>query len=595
VSDDTASSSSGDSDRSSGSRESFAGSESHPYGGITHTYLGYDPLEFPPPNKPRSGEAADAMLDHMLMYGSRRKFTDRELADAIHLDPSQIKGLGPSLDALKAMLEERKRKILERYETSHARDLASDAFDTAAGKIEVPDALAPKIKPALDAALARRQLADLERVHRRVPDATPLSHTVMRAIVRLREQFAVEQLHSKYPFTGREKMDVPTALAVKEELEKIDKLLRQIEEALKNAKPAIIDMDALREYASDEELADLDRLQQQVNELLRKMAEEAGLERSPDGNLGGYKVSPRAMRTYQKHLLATIFSDLADARRGRHDGVDSRDGAVELPSTRAYEFGDSPANLDVPQSILNAVARTGRARPAAEDLEVHRTRRAPKCATALILDMSGSMRYGGQYIAAKKMALALDGLIRSEYPGDFLQAIEMYTVAKLRPAAEIVEMLPKMVSINDPVVRLRADMSDPEITERDLPLHFTNIQRSLQLARQVLSAQDTPNRQIFLLTDGLPTAHFEGSDLYMLYPPDPRTERETMREAMRCKQEGIVVNIFLLPSWSQSEDDVQFAHRLAESTGGRVLFAGGEDLDRFVVWDYVKMRRTIIG
>ena len=591
MSDDNASSSSGDSDRSSGSRESFAGSESHPYGGITHTYLGYDPLEFPPPNKPRSGEAADAMLDHMLMYGSRRKFTDRELADAIHLDPSQIKGLGPSLDALKAMLEERKRKILERYETSRARDLASDAFDTAAEKIEVPDALAAKIKPALDAALARRQLADLERVHRRVPDATPLSHTVMRAIVRLREQFAVEQLHSKYPFTGREKMDVPTALAVKEELEKIDKLLRQIEEALKNAKPAIIDMDALREYASDEELADLDRLQQQVNELLRKMAEEAGLERSPDG----YKVSPRAMRTYQKHLLATIFSDLADARRGRHDGVDSRDGAVELPSTRAYEFGDSPANLDVPQSILNAVARTGRARPAAEDLEVHRTRRAPKCATALILDMSGSMRYGGQYIACKKMALALDGLIRSEYPGDFLQAIEMYTVAKLRPAAEIVEMLPKMVSINDPVVRLRADMSDPEITERDLPLHFTNIQRSLQLARQVLSAQDTPNRQIFLLTDGLPTAHFEGSELYMLYPPDPRTERETMREAMRCKQEGIVVNIFLLPSWSQSEDDVHFAHRLAESTGGRVLFAGGEDLDRFVVWDYVKMRRTIIG
>ena len=111
----------------------------------------------------------------------------------------------------------------------------------------------------------------------------------------------------------------------------------------------------------------------------------------------------------------------------------------------------------------------------------------------------------------------------------------------------------------------------------------------------MLSAQDTPNRQIFLLTDGLPTAHFEGSDLFMLYPPDPRTEAETMREAERCRREGIVINIFLLPSWSQTEDDVQFAHRMAERTGGRVLFAGGEELDRFVVWDYVKMRRTIIG
>jgi uncharacterized protein with von Willebrand factor type A (vWA) domain len=205
------------------------------------------------------------------------------------------------------------------------------------------------------------------------------------------------------------------------------------------------------------------------------------------------------------------------------------------------------------------------------------------------------MRYGGQYIACKKMALALDGLIRSEYPGDFLQAIEMYTLAKLCPAGGIIEMLPKMVSINDPVVRLRADMANPEIAESDLPLHFTNIQRALSLARQVLSSQDTPNRQIFLLTDGLPTAHFEGSELFMLYPPDPRTEQETMREAMRCRQEGITINVFLLPSWSQSEDDVQFAHRLAETTGGRVLFAGGEELDRFVVWDYVKMRRTIIG
>ncbi len=560
-------------------------------GGVVHTYLGYDPQEFPSPMQPQSSDAGDAMLDHMLMYGSRRKFTDRELANAIRLDPSQIKGLGPSLDALKAMLEERRRRILERYETVHAENSANSAFADASTRVEIPEVLAPKLKPLIDAAIARAQLADLERLHRRVPDATPLSHTLMRVIARLRDKYAVEQLASKYPFTGRETMEVSRAIEVKDELERIDRLLKQIEEALKNAKPAIIDMQALREFADDEQMADLDRLQGQVNELLRKMAEEAGLERSADG----YKASPRAMRTYQKRLLSMIFADLADARRGRHEGVTSRDGAIELPSTRAYEFGDSPANLDVPQSILNAVARTGRARPAGEDLVVHRTRRTPKCATALVLDMSGSMRYGGQYIACKKMALALDGLIRSEYPGDFLQAIEMYTLAKLCPAGGIIEMLPKMVSINDPVVRLRADMANPEIAESDLPLHFTNIQRALSLARQVLSSQDTPNRQIFLLTDGLPTAHFEGSELFMLYPPDPRTEQETMREAMRCRQEGITINVFLLPSWSQSEDDVQFAHRLAETTGGRVLFAGGEELDRFVVWDYVKMRRTIIG
>jgi hypothetical protein len=526
------------------------------------------------------------MLDHMLAYGSRRKFTERELADAIRLDPSQIRGLGPSLEAIIAMLEERRRRILERFEARTAEQRADEAYRDAKQRVEVPAALAPRLTPALELG----QLADLERIQRRVPDATPLANDLMRAIARLRERYAIEQLASKYAFVGREAMDVAKALEVKEELASIDRLLKQLEDALKNAKPAIIDMDALRGFVGEEQMNDLAALQRQVNELLRKMAEEAGLERSPQG----YRATPRAMRTYQKRLLATIFADLADARRGRHDGVEAREGSVELPSTRPYAFGDSPANLDVPQSILNAVARTGQGRPSAEDLEVHRTRRTPKCATALILDMSGSMRYGGQYIACKKMALALDGLIRSEYPGDFLQAIEMYTLARLRRSGEIIEMLPKIVSINDPVVRLRADMSDPSITELDLPLHFTNIQRSLQLARQVLSAQDTPNRQVFLLTDGLPTAHFEGSDLLMLYPPDPRTEAATMREAERCRQEGIVINIFLLPSWSQTEEDVQFAHRMAEATGGRVLFAGGEELDRFVVWDYVRRRRLIL-
>jgi uncharacterized protein with von Willebrand factor type A (vWA) domain len=237
----------------------------------------------------------------------------------------------------------------------------------------------------------------------------------------------------------------------------------------------------------------------------------------------------------------------------------------------------------------------GRVRFRSDDMEVHRTRNTPKCATAMILDMSGSMRHGGQYVAVKKMSLALDGLIRREYPGDHLEFIEMYTLAKRRSAGEIAELMPKPVSIREPVVRLRADLSDPSITELDLPLHFTNIQRSLELARRLLAARDTPNRQIILLTDGLPTAHVEGDQLLMLYPPDPRTEDATLREAERCRRDGIVLNVILLPSWSQSEEDVRFAHRMAESTRGRVLFAGGSDLDRFVVWDYVTRRRQVLG
>jgi uncharacterized protein with von Willebrand factor type A (vWA) domain len=230
-----------------------------------------------------------------------------------------------------------------------------------------------------------------------------------------------------------------------------------------------------------------------------------------------------------------------------------------------------------------------------DDIVIHRTRNTPKCATMVLMDMSGSMRYDGQFINVKRMAIALDGLIRAEYPGDFLGFVEMFTFARRRQVSELAAMLPKPVTIHAPAVRLRADMSDPNISEVQLPQHFTNIQHALAVSRQVLGAQDTPNRQVILITDGLPTAHFEGSQLFMLYPPDARTEAATMREALLCGREGITINIFLLPNWGQSSEDVQFAHRMAEATRGRVFFAGGRDLDRYVVWDYVKQRRKVIG
>jgi uncharacterized protein with von Willebrand factor type A (vWA) domain len=80
----------------------------------------------------------------------------------------------------------------------------------------------------------------------------------------------------------------------------------------------------------------------------------------------------------------------------------------------------------------------------------------------------------------------------------------------------------------------------------------------------------------------------------MLYPPDPRTEEATLREAMLCAREGITINIFLLSNWSQSEEDVRFAYRVAERTKGRVIFTAGRDLDRYVVWDYIKRRKQIV-
>jgi len=571
-----------------------------PLGGVLHTYLGYDAVKFGQAQPTDASDAARGAYEHLLAAGSMRHFTDEELADAIRIDPSQIQGLGPSIDALIELLEQRMERILSTYDPIPATNAAAKAFlETAAGA--VPANGKADISKRIAHAIAGEQLRDLERLWYRLQENSPEQRALTQALERLREKYEVDQLTSRWSFTGREALDVPSAIEVKVELEELDRLLEQLREALKNAKPAIIDMDALEQFAPQEQVDSLRDAQRRVNELLERLAEDAGLARTPEG---GWQVSPKAMRLYQRSLLSTIFGGLQAARSGRHEGVASPDGAVELPSTRPYEFGDSPSAMDIPQSMVNALLRESADGPRApgtpvrmrfDDMVVHKTRQQPKCATAVIMDMSGSMRNGGQYVQAKRMALALDGLIRSDYPGDYLQFVEMYTVAKLRSSGEIASIMPKPVTIRESVVRLRADMSDPDITEMDLPLHFTNIQRALQLSRQWLGGRPTPNRQVMLITDGLPTAHFEGSDLYMMYPPDPRTERETIREAMRCKEAGITINVFLLPSWSQTEDDVQFAHRMAESTGGRVFFVAGKELDRFVVWDYVKRRRSILG
>jgi uncharacterized protein with von Willebrand factor type A (vWA) domain len=254
--------------------------------------------------------------------------------------------------------------------------------------------------------------------------------------------------------------------------------------------------------------------------------------------------------------------------------------------------------MDVPASFTNALLRNGpglpvRMRP--DDIVIHKTRNNPKCATVVLLDMSGSMRYDAQYVNVKRMGLALDGLIRSEYPGDYLQFVEMYTFAKPRHVTEVPGLMPKPVTIYDPVVRLRADMSDPRLSESQVPPHFTNIQHGLQLARKFLAAQDTPNRQVLVITDGLPTAHFEGQHLYLLYPPDDRTESSTLREAQLCAREGITINMFLLSTWNQTPEDVRFSYRLAEATKGRVIFTAGRELDRYVVHDYLARRKQIIA
>jgi uncharacterized protein with von Willebrand factor type A (vWA) domain len=561
-----------------------------PLGGVIHTYQRYDPTKLPSPTQPPPDLVSPA-FEHMLMYGSMRELTDEELARAIKLNPSQIAGFGPSIEQLKAMLEERKRKILEKYETKGVVKEAADDYQRQGQGMKPPS----NLKNRFAESFRNEQIRELERLWYQTGDErSRFARELVQLIDVLGDKYQVDELAGKYAFKGRTPMNVPQALAVKEELETIDKLLKQLEEASKTAQIGIIDLEELAEFTEPGEVEKLNQMQKQIEELMRQMAEQQGLERGPDG----FHLTPQAYRLFQGRLLERIFANLESSRTGRHQGPIVGEGAVEMQRTKQYEFGDSIANMDMPTSLINAMVRGGTGLPVRinqEDIEIHRTRNTPKCATVVLMDMSGSMRYGGSYVQVKRMALALDGLIKREYPGDFLQFIDMHTFAKPVRAGDIAELMPKPVTVFDPVVRLRADMSREDMSEYYIPPHFTNIQHALQQGRRFLATQDTPNRQIILITDGLPTAHFDGPLLNMIYPPHRSTEQATMREGAMCQREGITINIFLIPSWSQSSEDVQFAYRLAESTRGRVFFTAGRDLDRYVVWDYLNRRREIIS
>lgn len=557
-------------------------------GGIIHTYQQYDPVNFPSP-RAEAPDLATPAMEHLLQYGSTRELTEEELANAIHLDPSQIAGLGPTLESLRAMLEERKRKILETYETTKAQERASRAFKDASRNAQPPKHLETRFRKAI----TEQQLYDLEKLYYAAgDDRSPFAGQIVQLIERLGDQYQIEQMASKYAFTGRQKMTIDEALAIKQELEEIDKLLEQLKEAAKNAQVGIIDMELLEQFANANDLQNLRQMMEQVNEYMRQQMEQQGIAKDAKG----LQLTPKAFRLFQSRLLSTIFAQLQESKTGKHEAV-TGEGSIEIERTKDYEFGDSITQMDIPATMINALLREGPGTPVRirmNDIVIHKTRNNPKCATVVLCDMSGSMRHDGLYVSVKRMALGLDGLIRKEYPGDFLQFIEMSTFAKPRRTSEVPQMMYKPVTIYDPIVRLRADMSDPEITESQIPPHFTNIQHAMQLGRKFLMTQDTPNRQMILITDGLPTAHFEGEMLYMLYPPDARTEEVTMREARLCAKESITLNIFLLQNWNQTSEDVKFAYRMAEATKGRVIFTAGKELDRFVVWDYIKRKKSIV-
>ena len=235
-----------------------------------------------------------------------------------------------------AMLRERKRKILATFETAGVKAAAKRRFEEAARQIEPPPALAERLRKAV----AQEQLYEIEQLwYYAEGQRGRLATQLLRLVAVLGEKYQVDELDAKYVFTGRTSMGIALALDVKEELETIDRLLKQLEEAAKTAQIGVIDLESLSEYADAGDIEQLNRLAQQIAEYLRDLAEQQGLA----STARGYELTPKAYRLFQGRLLERIFSDLQASRTGRHDQATVGEGAVELQQTRPYEFGDCAA------------------------------------------------------------------------------------------------------------------------------------------------------------------------------------------------------------------------------------------------------------
>jgi uncharacterized protein with von Willebrand factor type A (vWA) domain len=198
-----------------------------------------------------------------------------------------------------------------------------------------------------------------------------------------------------------------------------------------------------------------------------------------------------------------------------------------------------------------------------DDFEVFRTERTTSASTVLLVDMSRSMLLRGCYLAAKRVAIALDTLIRTQYPRDHLAIVGFaYYARELRPEA---------------LAELGWNTYE----------YGTNLQHGLLLARQILARHHAANREIVVITDGEPTAHFENGQVEFSYPPTRRTIRETLREVVRCTKDGITINTFML---ERSPALTDFVGLVTELNRGRAFYAEPEHLGEYVLVDFVQRR-----
>jgi Ca-activated chloride channel family protein len=378
---------------------------------------------------------------------------------------------------------------------------------------------------------------------------------------------------------------------------------------------ALLDQEILTEHDIEQMLADNEGkfkgslLEELINKLIERLVEEGYLNlkevstenrRDPrnangQGELGEplprnikFEVTDKGLDFLGYKTLQKLLGSLGKASIGRHETPQLDTGVEAALSSKEYEFGDT-INLDVNTTLMSAIAREGIRVPLNleyKDLHVHQQDYHSSCATVVMLDCSHSMILYGEdrFTPAKKVALALAHLIRSQYPGDSLKIVLFHDSAEELPIAKLV-------------------------TTQVGPYH-TNTAEGLKLARRILTAQRKEMKQIVMVTDGKPTAAFiePSSSAYFRYRRysqtvpgekrllyknsmgnDPFVLAETFKEVQACRKAGIMINTFML---ANDHYLVDFVKQMTSMTRGKAYFANPNNLTQFVLMDFLKRRTS---
>jgi uncharacterized protein with von Willebrand factor type A (vWA) domain len=325
---------------------------------------------------------------------------------------------------------------------------------------------------------------------------------------------------------------------------------------------------------------------------------EAGLLERDEAS-GQLRLTPKMLRGIEHKALRQIFENLKQGSREGHPTAMRGRSDERTDGTKAYTFGDPLSELDLGATMRNAVRRqhdeSGRAKLpikiGSEDFELYNADGQTDVATCVLLDLSGSMMRWGRFYHAKRVALGMQALVRNRFPQDTIDFVGFHSMAEVIPESQLPLIMPKPVTIHDHAVRMRTPIAEAQRNPDIIPHHFTNLHMGLRLARQTLQRRGSANKQLFIITDGQPTAHVEDDMLYLLYPPTERTATATLTEAMRCKQQGIRFATFALIEDYWAMDWVSFVEQLTRLTRGIAYYGTSEDMASTVIESYLSGRK----